>query len=242
VPALCDPELAPRQALSLARAARDVDPQAEADIARELAAAAEPSGDWGRAQRLMEILSQISDGTRILPWLMRLLRHSDPYLRSKAVLLVGRGSRGVKSEVRKSLAEPDARVRANAVEALWGIDTEEVRELLRAALRDGNNRVVGNALLSLYRLGDCSVAPDLLEMAGHASAAFRATAAWAIGETGDPRFLAVLARMLNDPSAATRRRAFASLGRMKAAAKARLSGEGGLSVQVQRNAPQKASR
>ena len=175
----------------------------------------------------MDILSQISDGTRILPWLMRLLHHSNPYLRSKAVLLVGRASRNIKPEVRKGLTESDVRVRANAVEALGGLDTQEVRELLRSALRDGNNRVVGNAMLSLYRLGDRTVVPDLVEMAGHASAAFRATAAWVIGETADPSFMEVLTRMLNDPSVATRKRVFTALGRLRAAAQARGAGEGG---------------
>jgi HEAT repeat protein len=226
VAALCDAELTPRQALSLARAAHGADPQVESAMARELAAAT-LAGDSERARRLMDILSQISDGTRILPWLMRLLRHSNPYLRSKAILLVARGSRNVKPEVRKGLSEPDARVRANAVGSLGGIDSEEVRGLLRAALRDVNNRVVGNAMLSLYRLGDRLVVPDLVEMAGHASAAFRATAAWVMGETGDPSFPEVLAGMLNDPSVTTRKRVFAALGRLRAAAKAGAAGEGG---------------
>jgi HEAT repeat protein len=239
VAALCDPALNPRQALSLARAAQGTDPNVDVAIARELAANVESAGGRDRDQRLMEILSRISDGTRILPFLMRLLRHPDPYLRSKAVLLVGRGNRNVQW-IRKRLAESDGRIRANAVEALWGVDTPDVRELLRSLARDDNNRVAGNALLSLYRLGDRSVVEDLVKMAGHASAAFRTTAAWVIGETGDPRFLEILAHMMNDPNVATRKRAFAALGRLKAAAtEARLAGERGAPLQVPANPPQK---
>ena len=216
--ALCDPAFTREQAIELARAAARVDPMTDVGLARRLADSAtapDSAMSADRAGRAMELLAEISDGTRILPSLMRLMRHSNPYVRSKAVKLVGRG--GSVKWVRGRLAESDPRIRANAIEALWGVDNEEARELLLAATRDGNNRVAGNALLALYRLGDCSMIPEILKMADHGSALFRSTAAWVMGETGDERFTEVLAKLLRESNAAIRTRAMKSLGRIKAA-------------------------
>jgi HEAT repeat protein len=218
--ALCDPALNLEQARAVARLAARVDPMVDVGVARRLAEAAvsDPeASSLGDAGRILQILGEISDGTRILPSLMRLLRNANPYLRSKAVLMIGRGSHSVKW-VRHRLGEADSRVRANAVEALWGVDSAEARELLRFAASDVNNRVAGNALLGLYWLGNSTVISELVKMAGHASSSFRLSAAWAMGETGDPRFSEVLGRMLADLNAGVRKRAFAAVSQIKLAA------------------------
>src|SRR5205807_10315946 len=103
-------------------------------------------------------------------------------------------------------------------EAMWGVDSAEAQMLLRYALTDSDHRAVGNALLGLYYLGDCSVIPKIVKMAAHEAGLFRAAAAWVMGETGDPRFIKVLVRMLADLNTIVRKRAFAALGRIKAAA------------------------
>ena len=76
------------------------------------------------------------------------------------------------------LTKRDPRVRANAIEALWGSDSALARGLFREASRDVNNRVAGNALLGLYLLGDTSAVPQILKMAAQPDPLFRATAAW----------------------------------------------------------------
>lgn len=216
--ALCDPALDRKGAGELARQAKLGDPNVDTRLARELAdsntsgAAMAP----GMAERLLEIVNQISDGNRLLPSLMRILRHDNPYLRSKAVLMIGR-SGGSLSWIEKRLQESDARVRANAIEAIWGVDSEQARELFDWATRDGNNRVVGNALLGLYRSGDCSCLARLVKIAGHDSPAFRRTAAWAMGETEDPRFSELLGRMIADENAAVRKSAFEAVRRIREA-------------------------
>jgi hypothetical protein len=219
VPALCDASLSKEQALTLARAAGRIDSLTDVSLAKSLADSSgegDPRVSARDAGRLMEVLSEISDGTRILPSLMRMLRHPNAHVRSKAVKMIGRGSRSVRW-VQGRLAESDPRVRANAVEALWGVDTEEARSLLLNATRDGNNRVAGNALVALYRIGDNSVIPELLKMAEHESALFRSTAAWVMGESGDARFTETLAGLMRDTNAAVRTRALAALGRIKTA-------------------------
>ena len=217
--ALCDPALDRTRTVELARQAFRVDPMVDIRVARHLAdSCSDGPGAFrtGMAERLMEILDEISDGQRILPSLMRMLRTDNPYLRSKAVLMIGRSGRSL-NWIKKRLQESDTRVRANAIEAMWGMDTAEARELLEWASRDSNNRVVGNALVGLYRLGENSPLPELVEMAGHDSAASRYTAAWVMGETGDPRFSEFLGRMIADGNGGVRKNAFAAVGRIRAA-------------------------
>lgn len=225
--ALCDRRLTAPQAANLARAAVRLNPMIDIALARKLvtlgrelaedAASGESDLQVGNVGRVMEVVSEICHGPRLMTSLTRLLQHSNSHVRSKAVKLVGRVGGADLKWVRSRLGEPDPRIRANAVESLWGIDSGEVRELLGLAARDANNRVAGNALLALYRLGDSSVIPRLLKMTEHESPLFRATAAWVMGEAGDPRFTETLVRLLREPNAPVRARAMSSLGCIKAA-------------------------
>jgi HEAT repeat protein len=176
----------------------------------------DPSNDTIRPAelvRLMEIMVEVSNFARILPALKRMARHPNPHVRSKAVLMIGRGN-PASGWLQNRFAEPDPRIRANTVEALWGVDTAEARGLLLEAARDDNNRVAGNALLALYRLGEDSAEPELRKMSESDSALFRATSAWIMGEITDPRFASLLARLVGDSSRMVRKRAFSALGRI----------------------------
>jgi len=216
--AVCDPTLGLERAMELARRAQDGDSKVDINLARALADAdtADSGIAPGMAERLLEIIDRISDGKRILPSLMRMLRNDNPFLRSKVVLMIGRSGRSI-NWLEKRLQETDTRVRANAIEAMWGIDAPEARELLQWAVRDSNNRVVGNALVGLYRLGEISPLAELVKMANHGSPPFRCTAAWVMGETGDPRFSEVLGRMIADSNSNVRKSAFAAVRRVREA-------------------------
>jgi HEAT repeat protein len=226
--ALCDSALDPERATALARQAYRADPTVDIRLARQLADACNSPGADGTvmAERVLKILDEISDGTRILPSLMRILRNDNPYLRSKAVLMIGRSGRSL--TWLKRVWESDTRVRANAIEAVWGIDTAEARGLLEWGARHRNNRVAGNALLGLYKLGESSPLPELVKMAGHDSPRYRRTAAWVMGETGDPRFSEVLGRMIADSDGDVRKAVFAAVGRIRTAAAQALSAGGWL--------------
>jgi HEAT repeat protein len=162
------------------------------------------------AAYLMRILSETTDAARVLPQLIRLLRRSNPYVRSKVVKMIGRGGHSVKWV----LHEADPRVRANAIEALWRVDTPEARALLHLATNDSDNRVLGNALLGLYYLGDCAVLEQLIKLSADAPAGFRATAAWVMGQTGDLRFHDIVRGLLQDSAPTVRRRALTALTRI----------------------------
>jgi hypothetical protein len=216
---LCSPGLSKERVLQLARAAISVAPSTDIRIARGLADmldSPENGETLRQITRLMDILSDISDAARVFPSIVRLLRHPNPHIRSKAVLMIGRQSRSAQW-VRHRLSDTDPRIRANALEALWNVDTAEARELLETLVHDPNNRVAGNALLGLYRLGDTRAIPEILNLAGHPSPLFRSTAAWVMGEIGDPRFTDALGSLLRESDAVVRKRAFSALGKLRAA-------------------------
>jgi len=174
----------------------------------------EKKADSDRGIRLLEIMAAISDGARILPVMAQLLRHPNSRVRSKAALLVGRSNKNFQW-VEQRMAEPDARVRANALESLWDVDSGGARQVLWNATSDADNRVAGNALHGLYRLGEAACIPLLLTMLSHPQEDFRATAVWVAGETGDPRFLPALAGLLSDPESKIRSAVFRSIAKLK---------------------------
>ena len=193
--ALCDPAVFTKQrAIEIARVAVQAQPLLDSKLARHL-----PDLEPRRAEHVLAILDVIAEGSRIAPMLRYLARHTDPRLRSKAALLVGRANR--KPEwLEQQMREADPRVRANAIEALWNVGAPGVKSQFHLAVDDPHLRVSSNALVGLYKLGDISCLPRLREQASHPSAPQRASAAWAMGETGDPRFLPVLREMNPDPA------------------------------------------
>ena len=200
------------EAVEVARTAIRIDPKADLDLARRLAAEA-PTLSSSAATRLLDVLGEVSDGKRLLPSLLLLLRASDARVRSKVVLMMARTNRSV-DWARKRLADPDPRMRASAVEGLWGNPSGDALDLLKSAARDANNRVAANALYALYELDDEWTIAELLRMGNSDVPMFRASAAWAMGETADPRFAGALERMKDDPKDIVRRRAIAAQERM----------------------------
>ncbi len=218
-PLLCEASLPVEQAAAAVRMAIQLDPMVELSLARHVAEGVTAGTRpllAANASRLLDILARVSDGTRILPSLARLLHSTDAGLRSKAALIMGRSNRSA-AWVQSHMGDADPRLRANAVEGLWGVETEEARDLMLAALRDTNNRVVGNALYGLYAMGESASLAETIKLAAHPAAVFRATAAWVMGETGDPRFREPVAQLLRDPHPMVRSRALRSVACIKAA-------------------------
>jgi hypothetical protein len=214
-PCVCDPAMSLETAMGVVRLAMQFDGMLDVHLATRMAEGDTTLGEQQGAV-LLHILSEISDVTRIMPALTQMLRHPSARLRSKAALLIGRGNKSV-PWVQTRMADEDPRIRANAVEALWDVDGPGVRELLRTAALDSSNRVAGNALVALYRLGETGTVRQIRAMAGHLAPVFRATAAWVMGQTEDPRFAADLARMLSDPEPVVRQRVFRSMARIRKA-------------------------
>ena len=216
---MCDPALTQSEAVALARNAANCCDLLDVILVEYLHEAIARSGHNPQdpeLQRPMELLCEISDGARIRPSLIAMSRMPNPYLQSKGKQMIRRANKSVRW-VQGRLAAADSRMRANAVEGLWGVDSAMAREMLHKAASDANNRVAGNAMLGLYRMGDTSVIPLLLKMAEHPRRWSRATAAWAMGMTENPRFTRALARLVTEPIVVVRARAFKALGQIRQA-------------------------
>jgi HEAT repeat protein len=137
-------------------------------------------------------------------------------VRSKAALLLGRAHRNL-AWVRQKLRDPDPRIRANAVESIWGVTGAEAVALFAEAMRDEHNRVVGNACLGLFLCGQPAATEALVEMSRRSEPTFRATAAWVMGETGADAFVHTLETLREDADPDVRHAALAATTRIRRA-------------------------
>ena len=163
-----------------------------------------------RGARALDLLDKNSQSEQVVPILSHLVDSEDPRLSAGTALLVGRRTHNPEW-VERLLGNDDARVRANAVESLWGEGSAGAHRVLEAAQTDESNRVVGNSLVGLNRMGDPGVLEQVIRMAENPSPRFRATAAWAMGMIGHNAFLPYLTAMVRDGDEAVRRVALRSL-------------------------------
>jgi hypothetical protein len=215
---LDDRVLSSHAAATLAPQAAAVHPLLEVHIVGiVLANSGSDGGTASSAQvlRALAIAGAISDCSRLAPSLVQLLRHPCARVRSKAVLLLGRANRNL-ARVGSLLASPDSRLRANAVESLWGDGRHEVLKILRKASHDECSRVMVNALLGLCKAGDVEAHSRLLEMAGNGDPALRCGAAWAMGESSDREFSQALETLAHDADVKVRSMAEKSREKLRA--------------------------
>jgi hypothetical protein len=138
-------------ASALAHSLAAVEPFLDAQLARRMTL--KHGGDVRTikaetALRVLRLIGEISDSSRVTSCLVQLSSHPNPEVGSKAVLLPGRANLNL-ARVRGFLTSSDSRVRASTVEALWrNADDPGVRALLWSAAKDPNSRVAVNALLA----------------------------------------------------------------------------------------------
>jgi HEAT repeat protein len=213
---LCSAEMfTVEQSDALLRQAKALDPQAEVKLAKLVSKLPYQTGaqaDFGT--RLLAVLERSTDPETTMPALRQLLHSPSARVRSKAVLLIGRI---IHNTQWAKLDDPqhDARVSANAIESLWGLDTSSAKAAFRDATSDPRPRVACNAAIGLYRAGDMEGATELFRLSRKEQPAFRAGAAWGMAYSGDPRFLPRLATLEEDTRAAVRRAAVPASARIR---------------------------
>lgn len=207
-----DDLLTTAQGMELAAYAQRLDRQLALHLGQRLGAAAASAGNC-KIERVLEILTAAPDAM-ILPLLLPFAHHPDQRIRSKAILMMGLVNRNAKW-AEKRLSDPDPRVRANAVESMWNVDSPEARALLWKCAGDPHHRVAANALLGLYRLGELAAVKQLIDMSGGEVPEMRASSAWAMGECGDARFLSCLRKLADDPSTRVRESAARAAARIQ---------------------------
>jgi HEAT repeat protein len=205
------------EALAVARAAAQAGVQLRAAFEMALNKALQGQASPQKAElisRILDILDVTCDASCWNSFQVELMAYPDKIVRSRAALLIGRSTRNV-AWIARRLLDRDPRVQASAVEALWGLDAEEVRPHFMAALKSSNNRVAANAALGLYLSGEATAMRILLEMLRHDDPFFRRSALWAIGETRDERFLPTLAEYYKHADGKLRLAAVGAMSRIR---------------------------
>lgn len=188
-------------AVNLFRRFLSVDPSFDVKLARKLPGRTywnqEEVFDGIRSTQALDILDQTSRGRRLLPIIGHLPESPDPRVSAKATLFVGRRVQSPKWTERQ-LARADQRVRANAVEALWGVDSAPAIRILEDCLGDRNCRVAGNSVVGLHIVGRESARTAALAMSREGKPDSRSTAAWAMGRLALPMFFDRLTELVRD--------------------------------------------
>lgn len=179
-----------------------------------LALQAEPPPPPANADRMLELMRRVTPLDRLVQLLDKVIPSSNADIRAKARKLYEVLTADL------SWAEPfirgtSGRDSADLVEALWRVvPSQELRDIFVTAAAQPHNRLAGNALVGLFRLGDEAARLTVIEMTRHEEESFRATAAWVIGRVSWHGGATRLHEMTTDPSEKVRRNARRALGRL----------------------------
>jgi HEAT repeat protein len=202
------------QSVSAAAALCRADQGFLAGLFRTAGAAAKPA----TVMRALELIDRLQKAVVAAQWIRRTTEHPDPIVRSKAVKILSCLHVNV-AFIEKQLGSKDARVRANAVEALWGVNTPTSRQLLERAANDPHQRVMANGLLGLSHLGIPGITRRIVQAAKTNSPELRRALAWLMGQTEGEQFEEELKRLAADPEETVKEQATRSLnGRKRGAA------------------------
>ncbi len=141
------------------------------------------SRDSGLVMRSLQLIEVIGKSRQMVPVLFGLLGHDDPRIQSKAALVVEKLDHDF-LYTRQLLRHSDARVRANALQAVADRADARIIEFLHQGIGDTDHRVRSLAAVGLCRIGDPQGWQILLKMARNPSVAERRSAAWAMGVCG----------------------------------------------------------
>ena len=130
---LCDPDLLDKQSgIDLTQRIAAISPGVDATLVRLLPARGSDSSDAVkilRAERILELLEALAGSARVSPMLAHLTNHPNARLQAKVSMLMARWTPNLR-KAEKNLEGDNARLRANAVESLWGDKTNRTSSLL----------------------------------------------------------------------------------------------------------------
>ena len=151
---------------SIAILAAKVDPKLQTRWLNELKEEIENGDLEAKADKVirrLEVLALCADPIRLAPTLSLLCSYADPRIRSKAVLLSTQLSAGTR--IPSAIGDSNERVRANAIEAIWGRRDKQALEVFQAGITATNHRIAGNSLLGLHLAGQLSCIRGIYDMA-----------------------------------------------------------------------------
>jgi HEAT repeat protein len=170
--------------------------------------------DMRALDRGLEILGAIASPGRLASVLRNALAQPDQEIRSKAALALTRHAEGT-AIIERLAMDPDPRVRANAIEALWDRKSADSEVVLRRALEDKHHRVAANAAYGLYRIDPTKYFITVEMLVEHSKPSHRMAAAWVVRKIGDAKHLSLLKTLVRDQDPDVRKAAFRTLGMVR---------------------------
>ncbi len=176
------------------------DPLFDVRLARRLSVT--PSPDYpanlvtDSSLRTLQILDEVSEGRRLVSMLGHLRNSADPKIASRAVRFLGKRIQRVEW-VERQLERRDPRIRANAIEGLWGVRSDSAKKLLLRCTEDPSSRVVGNAVVGLHMANYPELKDTMRRLAMLPRTNFRAAVAWSLGKIDDSSITAALLALVN---------------------------------------------
>lgn len=157
-----------------ASALAKIDGDLDDELSRALAAA---EADTKMKALKIATLSRVEQ--KLEPLIITLASDSSPFVRATALLALTRyASEKAEEVILNALRDPDARVVANAIEALELMDRKDCLPRVKEFMHSPIPRVRGNVVRFLYRFGDEDYRNAFLEMCGCADRHNHATAIW----------------------------------------------------------------
>jgi len=156
----------------------------------------------------IDVLESLDKRNLVTPLL---LYHESPAVRARALYALGQSRSDLSGQwvpqIRRTLSDPDARVRAAAISALAAINGEDAVSLARPMLSDPDPRIRTTAAIALagstqpadVDLAE-SVLVDLASDSGDTNRKARRDVAIAIRHIAEPRFRRLLIPLLYDPA------------------------------------------
>src|SRR4051794_1776285 len=149
-------------------------------------------------QSAIELVMRLGNYDALSFPIRALTNHQDPCVQSKGVKALWHLLPNTSAIQHRHFHSEDARVRANAIEAIWRSNTPEAESIFLSALRDTDHRVILNALVGRYFVGDAGAFDKMVELSKHESAKVRRAAVWAFGFILDRRARPVLEQLVCD--------------------------------------------
>jgi len=144
--------------------------------------------DSAVVMRSLELLEVIGESKQLVPLLFSLISSDDPRIQAKAALVIQKLDTE-HAYTRRLLQHPDARVRANALEAIADRADQQGAEFLQQGLGDSDHRMRTLAAVGLARLGNPLGLQVLWKMTRHKLPIERRSAAWGLGACGEASVL-----------------------------------------------------
>ena len=152
----------------------------------------------GPEQRIkaLTVTAELALADAVRDAVLALVCHDSPKVRSKAVTVAGTLTESVPDlMLEKALSDPDARVRANAIEVLEKTRRDDFIPLLAQRARATNNRERANAIKALHSLKVSAALPQLMLMLRDDRPEHRISALWAARHVGFYRMLTEVLRL-----------------------------------------------